>query len=254
MNNCIKAILVDDEASARENLGMLLERFCPEINIIGEATNVDDAMQLIQNSTLGVVFLDVEMPGKSGFDLINAIDRVDFQVIFVTAYDQYALKAFEVSAIDYLLKPIAVDRLQEAIRKLMIHKEQQTYKTRFETLKTNTHDQTLKKLAIPQGNDYAVVNIDDIIAIEADRMYSKLSVTDPQTRVVKKYTYSKKLSYFENLFEHLSELHRVHRSWMVNTRYMTSYSKKDHTIILKNTIIVPVSKSYKSTFEASLGF
>lgn len=252
MSDRITAILVDDEASARENLGLLLGRFCLEIEVIGEAVNVNEAKQLIQKSTPEVVFLDVEMPGKSGFDLINTLEYIDFQVVFVTAYDQYALKAFEVSAIDYLLKPVAVERLKEAVQKIRIQREQQSYKSRFEALKTNTHDKTLKKLAIPHGSDYAIVNIEDIITIEADRMYSKLSVTDSRTMTVKRYTYSKKLSYFEDLFEH-SSLHRVHRSWMINTRYMQSYSKKDHNVRLKNDMAIPVSKSYKEAFEASLG-
>lgn len=251
MTNTIKAILVDDEASARENLNILLARFCPEVEIIGEAANVDDAIQCIQNNKPDVVFLDVEMPNKSGFDLINTYTAIDFHVVFVTAYDQYALKAFEVSAIDYLLKPIAVDRLKDAVHKIIMYREQQSYKNRFEALKTNTHG-TLKKLAIPFGTDYAVVNIEDIITIEADRMYSKLSVSDPRTATVKQYTYSKKLSYFEHLFERFSNLHRVHRSWIVNIGYMQSYSKKNHSILLKNSMVVPVSKSYKQSFEAFL--
>ena len=252
MTKIIKAILVDDEASARENLSMLLGRFCPEVEITGEAANVDDAIQLVRNNTPDVVFLDVEMPKKSGFELINAFTAINFNVVFVTAYDQYALKAFEVSAIDYLLKPIAIDRLKEAVHKIT-QQQQKSYTNRFGALKTNTDSNTLKKLAIPHGSDYAIVNIEDIIAIEADRMYSRLSVSPPRATAIKSYTYSKKLSYFENLFEHHSNLRRVHRSWMVNTRHMQSYSRKEHNIMLKNNMVVPVSKSYKQTFEAALG-
>ena len=120
-------------------------------------------------------------------------------------------------------------------------------------MKTNTHSDAFKKLAIPYRNDYAIVNIEDIITIEADRMWSKLWVSDSGTKVLKKYTYSKELKYFEDIFQDLSGIRRVHRSWMVNIRHMESYSKKDRSILLKNDVVVPVSKGYKQTFEAFLG-
>ena len=218
--------MVDDEVSARENLGELLTEFCPEVEILGEATHVDTAIKEIEKHEPDLVFLDIEMPQKSGFELIEAFSEVNFHIIFVTAYDQYALKAFDVSAIDYLLKPVDIDRLQEAVHKVMLQQKRQNYEARFKALKTNTRNDTFKKLAIPQRNDYAVVNIDDIISIEADGMYSKLSVSDKRTNTVKHYTYSKKLRYFEGLFQKLPHLRRVHRSWMINTHNIHSYSQK----------------------------
>ncbi len=189
------------------------------------------------------------MPGKSGFSLLRAFETVDFHVVFVTAYDRYAVKAFEVSAVDYLLKPVDVDRLREAVQKVMKQQRQQAYNNRFEALEANTRNNRLKKLAIPYKNDYAVVNIDDIITIEAERMYSVVSVSEVSKKTVKHYTYSRELRYFEELFERFPHFLRVHRSWIVNTRYIVSYSKKDHHIILRNSMNIPVGRSYKPSFE-----
>lgn len=249
----LKAILVDDEASAHKTLGNLLTRFCSEVEIIGHVTSVDEAVQQIQKHQPDVVFLDIEMPGKSGFELLKAFTPVHFHIVFVTAYNQYAIKAFEVSAMDYLLKPVVVERLQEAVAKVMLQQKREDYKVRFEALKSNTGGNTFKKLAIPQRNDCAVINIEDIIAIEADGMYSTLLVSYGPAKTITKYTYAKKLRYFENLFEQLPHLYRVHRSWMINTRYINAYSKKDCCISLKNKLKIPVSKSHKKAFETFLG-
>lgn len=250
----IKAIMVDDEASAHENLSDLLTRFCPEVEILGHATHVDQAIPLIQKTQPDLVFLDIEMPRKSGFELINAFTTVNFHIIFVTAYDQYALKAFEVSAIDYLLKPVVTERLQEAVHKVITQQKQQNYGIRFNVLKTNTGSNTFKKLAIPYRSDYAIVNIEDIISIEAERMYSKLRVSYPRKKTIRNYLYAKKLSHFEHLFEQLPHFYRVHRSWIVNTHHIHTYSKKDRRITLENGMEIPVSKTQKYAFETFLGF
>lgn len=249
----IKALLVDDEPGARDNLNALLMQFCPDVKVIGEAANVDEAVTKIRNHSPHVVFLDIEMPGKSGFELIHAFETVDFYIVFVTAYDRYALKAFEVSAMDYLLKPVSIDRLKEAVRKVGSREQQKSYKRRFEALRTNTGDHTLKKISIPYRNDYAVINIEDIITIEADRMWSRLCVCEPEATAVKKYTYAKPLGYFKDLFKKNSDFRRVHNSWMINTRHIQFYSRKDRSVLLKNDLTVPVSKGYKQTFEAFLG-
>ncbi|MCB0376682.1 MAG: LytTR family transcriptional regulator DNA-binding domain-containing protein, partial [Sinomicrobium sp.] len=107
---------------------------------------------------------------------------------------------------------------------------------------------------IPYRSDYAIVNIEDIITIEAERMYSKLLVTYPRKKTTRNYLYAKKLSYFENLFEELSHFYRVHRSWIVNTRHIHTYSKQDRRITLDNGMEIPVSKTQKHAFEAFLGF
>jgi two-component system LytT family response regulator len=115
--NKISAILVDDEINARENLRILLNNFCSNINVLGEARNVDEAVLAIRKYQPQIVFLDIEMPQKNGFQLLEEFDEINFHVIFVTAYDGYAIKAFQVTAVDYLLKPIDVSLLEKAIKK-----------------------------------------------------------------------------------------------------------------------------------------
>lgn len=252
--NSIKALLVDDEASARENLTDLLIKFCPEVQIVGEAVNVDNALKQIRKHQPNVVFLDIEMPRKSGFELIKAFGDVNFYIIFVTAYDQYAVKAFEVSAIDYLLKPIAVERLQEAVRKLSLQQEKDSYKTRLEALKTNIRNTAFKNLIIPYKSGYISIHIQAIIAIEAERMYSNLYVRNPKTKTVVHYLYSKNLGYFEHLLEQHASFLRVHHSWMLNTDYVQFYSRKNRNIVLKGSLTVPVGKTYKAVFEDFMGF
>lgn len=250
----IKALLVDDETKARMSLEKLLTRFCPEVDIAGKAANVDEAIQQVYLHQPDVIFLDIEMPEKSGFTLIHAFEKVNFHVVFVTAYDYYAVKAFEVSAVDYLLKPVDVERLKEATQKVVAQQHRQEYSNRFEAVESNIQGKELKKLAIPYKDDYAIVNIDNILNIEAARMYSIISVSDTPKQTIKHYTYSKELKYFEVLFEQVPNFIRVHRSWMINTRYITSYSKKDLHITLNNRIQIPLGRSYKTTFENLFGF
>ncbi|WP_034060954.1 LytR/AlgR family response regulator transcription factor [Lacinutrix jangbogonensis] len=252
MNNSIKAIIVDDEIHARENLIYLLDNFCANVTVIGEASNVDTAIGLIESLRPNLVFLDIEMPRKNGFELMSHFKTIDFQVIFITAYDQYAIKAFEVSAIDYLLKPIAIDRLKGAIEKVLLQEEQLQITERFQALKENNNQKSIKRLSIPYKSDYVIISIADIILIEADRMYSNLCVEGKLAS--KTYTYAKKLRDFEDIFDDLDNFIRIHRSWIININYLQSYSKKDKEVLLINNKRIPVSKSYKEKLEKLLGF
>jgi two-component system LytT family response regulator len=252
MTDKLTAILVDDEINARENLRYLVEKFCPKIHIIAEAKNVDEAIELIDLNKPKIVFLDIEMPNKNGFELLKHYNQIDFHVIFVTAYDKYAINAFQVSAVDYLLKPIDVDRLKEAVLKVCEHETQLDYSKRYKVLKDNTQAERLKKIYIPYKSDYAIINIEDIIVIEANRMYSNISVNEKTSN--KKYLYAKKLRQFDTILNDYSNFLRVHRSWMINTNFIKSYSKKDKLLLLKNDMKIPVSKSHKDTLEIALGF
>ena len=240
--NKISAILVDDEINARENLRILLNDFCDNINIIGEATNVDEAVTIIKKHQPQIVFLDIEMPQKNGFRLLEEFDEINFHVIFVTAYDSYAIKAFQITAIDYLLKPIDISLLEKAVKKAEKQIENNTQVKRINLLQGNINKIT--KIAIPYKNDYAIVNICDIYSIEADRMYSILHMKND-----KKYMVAKKLSYYENLLCDNTEFIRLHRSWIINVDKIETYSKKEKVVVLKTQFKVPVSKSYKEKFE-----
>lgn len=238
----LKAVLVDDELNARENLRYLLNDFCKQVDIVGEASNVDDAVNVIQKNQPDLVFLDIEMPEKNGFQLFNEFKEVNFQVVFITAYDHYAIKAFQVAAIDYLLKPIDIELLQNAVKKVEENLSFKKSNDRIQLLKENK--KKLQKIAIPYKNDYVILNINTIICIQADRVYSII-----QTIEGKQYVASKKLSYYENLFQDEGTMVRVHRSWMVNTEHIELYSKREKQIELTTGELIPVSRGYKDSFE-----
>lgn len=242
----MKAIIVDDELSARENLTYLIENFCSSITVIDVCSNVDTAVVSIKKQKPDVVFLDIEMPQKNGFQLLSEFSEVDFQVVFITAYDQYAIKAFEVSAIDYLLKPIDIDRLVESVDKIKSKLNLMGLQTRFDALSVNKKE--ISKISIPYKSDYVVVNVDEICYIEADRMYSNIYTSEG-----KKYTASKKLSYYEDLFTSIPKFKRIHRSWLVNLDMVTLYSKADKNVKICDKEI-PVGKTYKEQTEEYLDY
>lgn len=250
--NMLRAIIVDDEVNAHENLRYLLHQYCPLVTIVGEAFHVDEAISLIHDTSPDVVFLDIEMPNKSGFELFDAFETIPFQTIFVTAYDQHAIRAFSVSAIDYLLKPIAIDLLKNAVDKVASKQQEQTIMARIQALQENNAQSAISKISIPYKSDYVILNIEDVLYIEADRMYSIVHVKGKLAN--KTFLYAKKLSHFEKVLQFNQNFCRTHRSWIVNLDHITSYSKKEHQLHINTTTQIPVSKSYKSDVEKKLGF
>jgi len=241
----IRAIIVDDELSARENLSYLIKNFCPDLTVVSTSSNVDEAVKCIVKLKPDVVFLDIEMPHKDGFQLLTEFKEINFIVIFITAYDQYALKAFEVSALDYILKPIDIERLIEVVDRIKDKQTINSYKLR--TLSFLDNHKKITKISIPYKSDYKIVSIEDIIYIEADRMYSHIYTTDH-----KRYTAAKKLSYYEDLFIGSKDIQRVHRSWIVNLTHVKSYTKCCNGLYILDKLI-PVSKTHKEKIEILLG-
>ncbi len=242
----INAILVDDEESARDVLENLLRRFCPEVVLLDKCNNVEQAVESIKEHSPNLVFLDIEMPNYAGYELVDFFTEIDFEIIFVTAYDQYAIKAFEVSAVDYLLKPIEIDRLKEAVSRVSSKFNKAQSKVRIEHLKeTLSHSSIQSILATKNGNQY-VVNFSDIIAIEAQESYSCIHTTD------EKYIMSKNLKHFERLLSEQLNFIRSHKSWIINVSFIKYYSKSDLTVKLESDLLAKLSKYKKSEFEALL--
>lgn len=245
MKTKLKALIVDDEQSARDNLAYLLNKYCSAISVIGEANKVLVAVEKIKKLQPDIIFLDIEMPQENGFEIFKYFNQPSFHVIFVTAYNHYAVTAFEVSAVDYLLKPVDIERLKEAEQKVV---KQKQLNQNFEILKHNIATSEIKNIAIPYKNDFAIVNISHIICVKASRAYSDIIVFEPKTNNEKVFTYAKKLAYFEENLPK-NKFVRVHRSWVLNFDFIQSYSKKESVITLTNTQKIPVSKSYKNTLE-----
>lgn len=246
MNNPIKALIIDDEQSACDILSQLLVRFCPNVEVIGVANNVEDGVALIKKNQPDVVFLDIQMPKYAGYEIVNFFPKVDFEMIFVTAFDNYAVKAFELSAVDYLLKPIEIDKLKQAVERLKDRIEQKKIRSSYSSLIDNLKEKELKRLVISTQNDQQVLEIKNIIAIEANESYSLIHTTQGEILV------SKNLKHYERVLSDVSFFFRTHKSWMVNILFLTSYSKGKLEITLNKSITAKLSKLKKAEFEKRL--
>jgi two-component system LytT family response regulator len=242
----IKAILVDDEESARDVLHNLLLRFCPDVNLVAKCENVKQAVKFIEAEQPDLVFLDIEMPNYAGYEIVNFFQQINFDIIFITAYDQYAIRAFEIAAIDYLLKPIDIDRLKNAVGRVSANRNAEHQSQRMSLLSNTLQSNQLKNLVITDKGLQQIIPIESIIAIEAQESYCCINTPD------QKYIASKNLRHFETILETLPQFIRVHKSWLINTKFILNYSKSEFSILLKNGIIAKLSKYKKAEFEQAI--
>ena len=245
--NTIKTLIIDDEERARSVLRTLLDKNCPKISILGEAHDVMDAVEKIKTHKPQLVFLDVEMPNYAGYEIINFLDTIDFEIVFITAYDQYAIKAFEVCAVDYLLKPIDRFKLVEAVSKVtsklkLIHKLEH-YQVLIETINNNNDS----KIIIPELGNRRIINTKDVVAIEASGAYTIIYQVDG-----KKITTSKNLKHFENKLASHNCFFRSHRSWMININHLKELNKTENILIMNHNITAKITRTLYSKFEERL--
>ena len=235
----LKSIIVEDEETSRAILRNYLKKYCPNVDVLGEASNVEEALILIRNHDLDVVFLDVEMPYGNAFDLLDKVGDVDFETIFVTAYNHYAIEALNAHASYYLMKPISIDELIKAV----------DYVTEIKTKEDALQDQVLVpktnsvsgKITIPQQDGFEVINTSDILYCKADDNYTEIYLNTNKKKLV-----SKTLKYFEEALSS-SSFARVHKSYLVNVNEITKYIKgKGGSVILSNGKQIMVSPSKKS--------
>jgi two-component system LytT family response regulator len=234
---------VDDEESARDVLENLLMRFCPEVELISKCENITQAVAAIKKEKPDLVFLDIEMPNYAGYEIVKFFDHVSFEIIFVTAYDQYAVKAFEVAAIDYLLKPIDIDRLKQSVHRVLHTKNKETQADRLAVLSQSLETKKLSNITVSDKGRQHIIAIEKIIAIEAQESYCIIHTAD------KNYTVSRNLKHFETMFESLPQFIRVHKSWIINKLFLKNYSKSELTIQLTNGLTTKLSKYKKAEFE-----
>ncbi|MCB9189959.1 MAG: response regulator transcription factor [Flavobacteriales bacterium] len=242
----IKAIIVDDEESARDVLENLLLRFCPEVTVAGKCSNVSSAVTLIKTVEPQLVFLDIEMPNYAGYEIVNFFDDINFKMVFVTAYDNYAVRAFEVAAVDYLLKPVNIERLKEAVRRVGEELSKDNWQSRMSVLGQSLQSKTPEKIVLTDKGMQYVVNIEDVVAIEAQEAYCLIHT------VQREFLMSKNLKHFELILDNNPKFVRVHKSWLINLDHMVSYSKSDFNIVMSKGIIAKLSKYKKAEFEAIL--
>ncbi|MCF8258067.1 MAG: LytTR family DNA-binding domain-containing protein [Flavobacteriales bacterium] len=246
MSEQITAIVVDDEESARSILANLLLRFCPVVRLVGSYANVEDAVAGIKELRPQLVFLDIEMPNYSGFEIVNFFEKVDFEMVFITAYDKYAIRAFEVSAVDYLLKPIDIDRLNEAVERVQ-QRVGQTSAFNRELLSESLQNKEVARISVADKGYQTVVNTCDIVAIEASESYSTIRTLGAKPLLV-----SKNLKHFETVLADNRNFFRSHKSWMVNLDMLEKYNRSTGDIVLRDSVTAKLSKYRKEEFEELL--
>ena len=253
----LKAVVVDDEDLARKNLTMLLHEYCDGIEVIGEAGNVNSAKELIEKVKPDVVFLDIRMPsGSEGFDLLEKIESRDFLVVFVTAFKDYALRAFNANAIHYILKPVDIEDLIRAVDKIKESKktfseDPQNFETYFESIKNLSDSMESEgygsKVAISHTKGIKLIDIQDIMYLEASGNCTVLYFNDGT-----RYLDTRTLKIYEGILNP-SIFYRIHKSHIVNMNYLKEYLNEDgHFAVLKNGKLLSVARNRVSSFVKTL--
>tara|TARA_R110001606_G_scaffold163657_1_gene307929 strand:+ start:177 stop:929 length:753 start_codon:yes stop_codon:yes gene_type:complete len=242
----MKALIIDDEKKARQVLHILVKENCPKITQILEADNLLSGVELIKQEQPNIVFLDIEMPVHSGLEILDFIekDAHNFEIIFTTAYSEYAIQAFQLSAIDYLLKPVRPSQVKEAVEKAITFLGNSQINKRLTELKASLQDSNFKKIGLPNVNGIKFVNFSDIIMLEADGMYTNVSTINDGTILV-----SKPLKFFVEILKNTKIFYRPHRSFLINLSFIKEYIRKDGGyIVMENDKTISVSKDKKEEF------
>lgn len=235
----LNSIIVEDEETSREILKNYLKKYCPNVSVLGEAANVDEALVLIRNNELDLVFLDVEMPYGNAFDLLEKVGDINFETIFVTAYNHYAIEALNAHASYYLMKPISIDELIKAVDYVVeIKSKEDALQDQVLVPKTNSVN---GKITIPQQDGFEVLETANILYCKADDNYTEIYLNNSKKKLV-----SKTLKYFEEALVE-SGFARVHKSFLVNVNEVIKYKKgKGGHVVLSNGKEIMVSASKKA--------
>jgi len=235
----LKAVIVEDEKPSRDTLAGMLKLFCKNVEVVGEAENVQDGIAVIRNSKPDVVFLDIQMPDGSGFKLLEEIGDIGFDIIFTTAYDQFAIKAIKFSALDYLLKPIFHDDLVKAVNKAeenkLKHDRSENINVLLDNIKKPPNEPP--RIILSTTEKINVVNVDDIIRCESDNYYTFFHFTNGKKLIV-----SKTLKENEELLKDYNFI-RPHKSHLINVKYIKSFLRiEGGFIVMTDGSEVPVSR------------
>ena len=241
----IKAIVIDDEKNALEVLEMQLQQYCKEVLIVAKCNSGEAGINAIKEHQPDLVFLDIEMPHINGFDVLQATKQYDYKIIFTTAYDQFAIKAFKFSAIDYLLKPIDILDLQNAVEKVKKETEKFSLEDKVKLLVEQYQQAPInrKKVALPIGNMLEFFDVDEILRVESDSNYSHIFLTNQ-----KKITLSKTLKDVEENIKG-APFFRVHQSHLINTNLVDKAVKGENAyVVMKDGTTITISRNRKEEF------
>jgi two-component system LytT family response regulator len=239
----IKAVLIDDEAHCLDSLSILIQKLCPDVQILVQCLSAKQGLEATAKYKPDLVFLDVEMPSMNGFEFLEQFKEIPFSVIFTTAYDKYAIKAIRFSALDYLLKPIDPKELVAAIRKVEAHNHQPT-REQFHLLldRIQNKENALTKIAVPIAEGFELIKADDIITCEADNNYTYLHLKSKRKIIA-----CRTLKEIEEQMESFPSFIRVHNSYIVNLNEVTKYIRGDGGYLtMSDGSMVDVSRSRKT--------
>ena len=246
----IRSIIIDDENNNIDNARALLREYCPAVEVVATATNAAEGIAVIREHRPDLVFLDIQMPVQNGFEVLKAFSRIDFEIIFVTAFDQYGIQAIKFSALDYLLKPINIEELKKAVEKaadaLHTKRTSQNIVNLMEYIRMGRKE--VPKIALPTQQEILYVRIDEIIRCEASNNYTNFVLDNGQTVLV-----CKTLKEFDELLKPYGFI-RPHQSHLVNANCVRSYLKEDGGLLLmKDEIKVPIARQKRESIKDALG-
>jgi len=244
----IKAIIIDDEQNARENLNLILQDHCSEVEVVAMASSADEARKLIKEHEPNLLFLDINMPNEDGFELLESIENKNFSVIFITAHNQFALKALKAGAIDYIEKPIDIEDLQEAVSKVGKDASSGDNQLDFGLIKSMLeeykNDNKSDTIAIPTISGYEIIKTEDIVHLEADESYTKIFLSNG-----KKCVSSMTIARYEKVLDK-NTFFRIHKSHIINTRHhLKEFNRHEgNVVIMDNGSSIPVARRKLSGF------
>ncbi|MEM0997540.1 MAG: LytTR family DNA-binding domain-containing protein [Bacteroidota bacterium] len=239
------ALIVDDERSNREFLTVILEDFCPEIRVVGQADSVKMGLEQLEEHDPDILFLDVKMPNGDGFQLLEQVEKPRFQLIFTTAYDQYAIRSFKYSAVDYLLKPVDPEDMVRAVNRAKERLSKGELNVQLEALLENLRQQGSgpRKLIVPDQHGFVVIRVEEVIRVEAEGNYSTIVLTSR-----KEILASKPIKYFEKLLEG-KEFARIHNKYLVNLDHVVKYLRRRRPVVVTSDgMELEVSRRKKEEF------
>lgn len=248
----INAVIIDDEKNNIDNLKRLLLTHCPQVKVVAESMNAEGGADKISHHQPDLIFLDIQMPGKNGFEMLQSLPNHDFEIIFVTAFDQYGIQAIKFSAIDYLLKPVNIEELKTAVSKVIEKHKKKNENLRLENLLEllqNRQQKTQHRLALTTAKETRFVNTEEIIRCESSNAYTSFYLTGGQKIMV-----SKPIFEYEELLKDYGFI-RCHQSHLVNKQKVKSRIRKDGDhLLMEDNSQIPVSRNKKETVSAALMF
>jgi two-component system LytT family response regulator len=250
----LRLLIVDDEKPARDMLQTMIEKYCPGVTVTGQADSAESARRLAADQEIDALFLDIAMPNENGFDLLKSLEGKNYMYVFVTAHDQYAVRALRASAIDYLQKPVDIAELQAATRKLIQAKAlreqsmpaRQEYEQSLMSLTVNVSRQPVQRLCLPGMNGFTVIDVNDIQHLDADSNYTIFHLNN-----LKKIVVAKTLKEYEELLDPASFI-RIHKSSIINLKYLKEFSRVDgyYAIMADNSSIAVSRRRLTEFLEA----